>query len=272
VNLRRVLTGVHLVGGNGYPAILTEIEAAVVQQRLSEHPKLSRGRPAGRRHALAGLLYCAACGAKLTTGSGTYRCLVGHLGCGKGGIKATDIERYLAREALRHQVDEPRQGVKRSAKKSTAAAVNTSPLLAELRGVERRLGEVSDGLADGTLTVAVAGRAIEKLEDKRRDLTDKLARSLPPVESAPQIRVGDIYTAEEVLEAVGGNPGWDLSHPRLQTGDDFRKRWEARQLTEAEVAIMRDCIEPYIDHATVAPRERRGKEFDPNRVAISWRY
>lgn len=57
--LRRMLTGEHLTGGNGYPAILSDIEAAIVRQELGDQPQLKQGRPKGRRSPLVGLLRCA---------------------------------------------------------------------------------------------------------------------------------------------------------------------------------------------------------------------
>ncbi len=331
VNLRRMLTGEHLVGGNGYPPILTEVEAAIVRQRLDNQPTLGRGRPKGRRNALAGLVVCAVCGAKLSGGAGRYRCLPGHTGCGKVSIEATALERFLVQEMFRLRfaklprrarpdtvewvfqelktypgaaevsdkylrqmaeqyagkyaghlqiIDRLQAAAGEFASKKGSAIVQTSDksrLLQEVKTIERRIEELSDQVADGKTTVAFAGRTAKKLEARRRKLTDQLARSLPPAPAAPQLWVGDVFTTIEFLQAASEATIGELVATGVkvatlpQVGTDFRERWQARQLTEAEVAALRDLLTAEVGHATIAPRERRGKKFEPTRVNIVWR-
>jgi DNA invertase Pin-like site-specific DNA recombinase len=265
--LRRMLAGEHLTGGNGYPRILTDVEAAVVREELAEQPKL-KARVPGQRSPLVRFLYCSECGQKLSTGSsGYYRCLVSHGGCGAVSIKATPLERYIALEGFRHYISERQSGRRRQQPKHQPVA-DTSPILEELRAVERRTNEVSAGIADGTLTVAVAGPAARQLEERRRALTEQLARSLPPIESGPTIRIGDIFTSDEVFDALGevtDTFGGDYAN------DSFRERWEARQLTGAEAEQLRDLFADVLERATISPRAHRGHVFDPSRVSIQWR-
>ncbi len=70
--MRRLLTGEHLTGGNGYPAILTDVEAAIVREKLAV-PRGRTGCPSGRRYAVSKLVYCAECGTKLTAAVGTLK-------------------------------------------------------------------------------------------------------------------------------------------------------------------------------------------------------
>lgn len=236
---RRMIRGEHLTGGNGYPRILTDVEAAIVRQELVDQPKL-KARAPGRRFPLSSFLYCSECGEKLTTGSsGYYRCGVSHGGCGAVSIKATPFERYLAVEGFRHYVTERQRGVR--AKQPERPAVDTSPGLAELHDVEERISEISDALADPAsgMTVAVASAASQKLEDRRRALLEQLARSLPPVESRPTLNVGDIFTRDEVTEVLGAATDRFGGN---YADDSFRQRWEERKLTEAEAAQLRDLF------------------------------
>jgi recombinase len=270
--LRRMLTGEHLTGGNGYPAILDDIEAAIVRQELGDQPQLKQGRPRGRRSPLVGLLRCAECGQKLTTGQGRYRCGVSHGGCGAVTINAYPLERYIALEGLRRHIENLRSGKKHGRTSEPVAVADTSPIFDELHEVERRIEEIVDGLDDGTLTVAVAGRASKKLEERRRALTERLARSLPPAESGLKVELADIFTASDVM-AVGG---WLRAKDFTVDGtfgedEGFRERWESRTLSEAEVGLLRDLFIDSLDQATISRRESRGRKFDPTRVEIRWR-
>jgi hypothetical protein len=152
------------------------------------------------------------------------------------------------------------------------AVADTSPIFDELHEVERRIEEIVDGLDDGTLTVAVAGRASKKLEERRRALTERLARSLPPAESGLSVKLADIFTASDVMAAGGWLRAKDFTvDGTFREDEGFRERWESRTLSEAEVALLRDLFMDSIDQATISRRESRGRRFDPTRVAIRWR-
>ena len=262
-NLRRMLTSEHLTGGNGYPAILKDVEAAIVRQELGEQPTVKRGRPPGRRYAASSLLFCGECGSKLTTGTGAYRCSVSHGGCGKVSVKATDLERYLLEVWVQHALKRPRKKTKTPRSKSLPDA---APLLAELRDVELRLEEVASGLAEGTLTVGVAGAANQKLEQRRKALTEQLARTLPEPQFDPTVRVS-------VARAEDGKPYIVSAIPRLgpDGADDLVARWETRRLTDAENEQLRELLAYDIERVTIAPRDKRGPAFEPKRVRIAWR-
>jgi site-specific DNA recombinase len=269
--LRRMLTGDHLTGGKGYPAILDEVEAAIVRNELGEQPKLKEGRPAGRKYPLVGYMRCSECSVKLIGSSGSYRCGPSHGGCGRVSIRATPVERFLLTATFREGMRAVARNMPAPTSKSTSpeAVVDTSPLLAELRGVEARVEEVADALADGTLTVQVAGRTTAKLEERRRALTEELARNLPPTKSTPVV---DLMAA---LRLAGALPAMEEARRRglldiPEPDPRFQERWETRTLTEAEVAQLRDVFAAFIDHVVISPRERRGKTFDPSRVDVVW--
>jgi hypothetical protein len=267
--LRRMLSGEHLTGANGYPPILDEVEAAIVRDALGATERKLKARAPGRRYPLASLLFCSECGTKLAGSSASYRCGVSHGGCGLVSIKAAPLERYVALEGFRHYISGRRSGA-RAAKPQQQASPDTSPLIEELHAVEQRIKEVASALADpnSKLTVAVASDTSSQLEERRRALMERLARSLPPVEAGPTVKVGDIFTHEEVVEAFGevtDTFGGDYAD------ESFRERWEARELSGAEVEQLRDLFAEVVERVTVSPRERRGRKFDPSRVEIRWR-
>jgi len=254
-SVRRLLTSDHLTGARGYPRILDETEAAIVRDRIGAR---KMGRPPGRRYVATPFMYCAECGHKLTTGADAYRCRPGP-GCGKVSIKATDVEMYLLRAWVAHD-----QKVKRKASKRPPAPPDPSPVLAELHDVEHQLAEVTEALGDGSLSVAVAGPASKALEERRRALTEELARSLPPAQPGRRMIVIELESGEVFVtdkDKVFGP----------EAGEAFMRRWQARELTGNEVEDLRDFLTIHIQRVEVSPRVKRGREFEPRRVKIAWR-
>ncbi|MDP9299298.1 MAG: hypothetical protein M3P43_00115 [Actinomycetota bacterium] len=78
--------------------------------------------------------------------------------------------------------------------------------------------------------------------------------------------MSDLFTKREVLSVGAWLRADDFAH----ADDSFRDRWEARQLTAAEVAQLRALFAEYLDRADISRRNGRGGGFDPARVAITW--
>ena len=138
-----------------------------------------------------------------------------------------------------------------------------SPVLDDLREVERQLADITQALGDGSLSVSVAGPASKALEDRRRALTEELARALPPAQPKRfvviQLESGGVFVTDK--DKFRGP----------KDAEDFMERWERRELTGNEVEDLRDFLAIHIERAEVSPREKRGRAFEPERVKITWR-
>jgi DNA invertase Pin-like site-specific DNA recombinase len=259
--LRRTLLSEHLSGARGYPRILSDQEVAIVRNTLRSEERRP-GRPPGRRSPLVGFLRCADCGQNLTTGGGAYRCSPSRGGCGGVSIKAYPLERFMLVESLRRWLE-----VGDRAKREDVPDVDAAPALDELRKLERRSEEIAAGLADGTLTVQVGGEASRRVEARRRELAETLARALPPPRTAPVVRkLTDLLTPEE-LDDVGVRVTartWNEASDAA-----FRELWEARDIESVEQ--LRQLYAEVLDYAVISRRERRGHAFDPARLEIAWR-
>lgn len=259
-NLTRTLLGEHLIGAKGFPRILSDEEAAVVRGMLATTERKA-GRPSGIRAPLAGYLRCGECGSKMTTGANYYRCSVSHGGCGGASITMVPLERYVLLESLRQWLE-----VGRPDAVDGAAPAETSPLIEELRALEAREEEIASALASGELTTRIAGEATRKVEARRRELTEALARALPPPEAEPLVTsLVEVFTPAELVE---------VGLERFVTVRNFDAALPFREASERRdpeaVAQVRDLYNEVLDHATVSRRQRRGRGFDPARVAITW--
>jgi DNA invertase Pin-like site-specific DNA recombinase len=263
-NLRRALTSNHLTGGRGYPRILSDEEAAIARSALAVE-KRPVGRPVGLSAPLAGFLRCGECGSKLTTGAGAYRCSPTHGGCGGVSIKQVPLEHHLLLESLRRWLEIGRPGHDGR----DAGEADALPLLEELRKLEARAEEIAEELADpnGTLTPKLAGEASRRVEDRRRELTEQLGRTLPPPRVEPQLRSLTQVFAPDELVAVGLERFVTVRD--FDAAEPFRQRREERD-PEA-VQQVRDLYVEVLDHAIVNKRKHRGRGFDPSRVEIEWR-
>jgi hypothetical protein len=107
-------------------------------------------------------------------------------------------------------------------------------------------------------------RATDKLEARRREIETQLADALPTTQ--PFVPVG-LFSAADLPAniASGGNEGIAVG----LAGDDFRARWETRDLTPTEVGHVHDWFASQILSATV--RVASGRGFDPSRLKIHWR-
>jgi site-specific DNA recombinase len=259
--LARTLTLGHLTGERGYPRVLSDEEAAIARAALGSRPR-EPGRPIGVRAPLSGFLRCADCGTKLSSAAGFYRCPLGHGGCGSVSIKSLPLERYVLLESLKRWID-----VGDRTPDEKLPERDTAPLLAELRKLEKRAADISDGLASGVLSVQVAGEASQRVEARRREATEMLSRAVKPAKTEPTIRsLVEVFPPEELVEAGLGRyvreRDRDASHP-------FRAKWEARD-SEA-VAQVRSMYTEVLDHAVITQRRQRGRAFEPERVRITWK-
>ncbi len=272
-HLRRTLTSPVLLGGGDWDAILSEDQQALLAARLSVSGQKGKGRPSGRRYAASGLLLCGGCDTKLMGSAGHYCCPATSGGCTKVRVPAYPLERWLVRETLTHQIEGQRKGRKK--RRKAAALADTAPLVRELRDVEERIGRLALDYADGTLTAAQLRIATEALEERRQALIRKFAANVSPPE-APQLRMGDFVTIEDIDAALGGEylnwmekAGLDVEDQR-RVGTEFRERWEARNLTESEVAQVHEWLVTSVEEARVQSGKRYARTFDPSLITVSW--
>jgi site-specific DNA recombinase len=228
--LRRTLLSDHLTGGRGYPRVLSDEEAAVARAALASEER-PPGRPRGLRAPLSGFVFCSECGARMTTGSGYYRCSASHGGCGGTSILAWPLDQYIIQEVARRW--RPRfQKRERSPERNA--------LLADLQQLEQRARDIADGLASGTLSVQVAGQASRQVEQRRREVTEALARGMPTPET-PQPK-----NQQEMLKMI-------------------------KDAGEQASAFVRGLLTQTVERITISRRQRRGRGFEPDRVEITWK-
>ena len=241
-HIRRMLMTDLLVGGPAWPPILTEDEHALVLARLKTQSVAPGGRPAGRRYALNGMVVCGLCGAKLQGSSGAYRCTPNRSGCGKLAAQATPLEQHvLLATWLRGQPD----GITvELGSRPSDTSEDTSPLLKELREVEDRIARAQDDYADGAFDVAGYTRITRRLEARREDLLDQVARATPALAAPQALTLDDVNT--------------------------LRERWGTRDLKESEVARLQDFLAAKGTRVVVNPGRARHRKFDPNRVEVTW--
>lgn len=263
--LRRLLLSEHLVGGRGYPRVLSDEESAVARAAVAREERRV-GRPVGLKAPLAGYLRCAECGSKLSTGSGAYRCTPSHGGCGAVSIKAIPLERHVLVESFRRWIEVYGDRQDGERRREDEPSPDTEPLLDELRTLEEREGQIADGLADGTLTVAVAGKAMRQVETRRREVTEQLARHLPPPQSKPLVRRPDEVFRPDELRSLGLRVTMFAKHGGAE---QFATLWEDRDPEAVEQ--VRALYGEVLDHAVISRRERRGRAFDPTRVRLAWK-
>jgi hypothetical protein len=126
-----------------------------------------------------------------------------------------------------------------------------------------RLEQLAEAFADGG-SVDAYRRATDKLEARRREIETQLADALPT--TPPFVPVG-LFSAADLPAniASGGNEGIAVG---LAGDDDFRARWETRDLTRP--SWPRSRLVRLADlSATV--RVASGRGFDPSRLKIHWR-
>lgn len=251
-HLQRMLTGgagrerPYAAGGVGWPAILTEDEVALLRARLSVASKYGPKEPArGRKYALTGLVTCSECGTRMVGSGGFYRCSQRDGGCGRVGVKARNLEQFMAEEL------EARRQEGWTVVQDAPTVEVSEELLANLREVTARLHEISVAIADGTLSVTTGGRAEQLLETRRAALQEQIAVAMPVQQVGRYALLHDEGARRDV--------------------EDWERRWEANELTEIELRDLRDEFGAFVQRITVQPRPDRRKTFNEERVEIRWR-
>jgi DNA invertase Pin-like site-specific DNA recombinase len=191
-----------------------------------------------RSYLLKGIARCGPCGAKLVARPRTdkARCYVcatgpGFSGCGKIRVLAEPLEDLVV-DMLLAALDGPGLAGRLQARDEGAPVRATEQT--ELADVERRLDELAETFADGTVSRREWLAARGRLETRRDTLTARLAASGP---SALAVLTGDVYDAWERLS-------FDQRH--------------------AIVAAI-------VDRVTVKPALKGRNRFDPDRVDVRWR-
>ncbi len=254
--LRRVLTawrtaGVRAVGKDTgttrsepvatavWPAILDRTTVERLRALLLD-PQRRLNRSA-RRYLLTGMIRCRLCGAKLVARprADKRRCYVcstgpGFSGCGKIRTLAEPVE-DLVIEAVMQRLDSPALA---SALADLASGTGETDLGTDMADDERRLVELAEEWANGTITRAewlVARNALEsRLEASRRTL----ART----------------TRTTALDGFLGAQG------------ALRAAWPTLGLDR-----QRAVLAAVIDRVVIAPAVKGRNVFDPERVDMVWK-
>lgn len=242
-----------IAGGADWDTIASADEVALVTaaidaakpHQFADAPA-NDARPGARRYVLSGLVECSLCGTKMLGSSGYYRCMPINGGCGQVSVSARQLEDLLDR---RVQQERETTGARDP---EAADAVSGDPaerdaILAELADVNHRLDELATAIDDGSMSIALAGKAEAKLTARRTQAEARLAALMP--EQAARSPY-DFGTSEEAA--------------------DWRARWEARELTAVEVADLHDTFAAYFSSIQVAPRDGRPKQLDPARIKVQW--
>ncbi len=301
-DMRRVLLSpqvagirVHRRGGTvvgeydgDWKAILSRDEHELLKATMGDPARRTAGfsgkreASTGRRHPLTGLIRCGECGMKLAgkraTGKArSYACTSAQAGCGRVAIVAYPLERWLARQVLIHEIAEVRSGSTPGRFETTSApnsGADDTAVLAELRDVQDRINRLAEDYADGMLTAQQLRIATQRLDTRRAELTAQLAHGHPTEQKRP-IRVGDIYTADDVYDALGADPRPRMRElgidPAVPTDDEFRERWRVGTLTPSEVLHLHEEMAASVERVTIARAAKVGGRFDSGRVEVAWR-
>jgi DNA invertase Pin-like site-specific DNA recombinase len=194
-------------------------------------------RRSARSYLLKSIGRCGLCDARLVARprSDKRRCYVcargpGYEGCGKIRVLADPLEDLVVDMALA-AIDGP--GLI-EARRNVTGDNPADGVAVELADVERRLDELAETFADGTVSRREWLTARGRLEARRDALTARLAASGP---SPLAMLAGDVYETWERLS-------FDQRH--------------------AIVAAV-------VDRVVVGPAVRGRNRFDPDRVTVTWR-
>jgi site-specific DNA recombinase len=226
-----------VVGEATWPAIVDRATWEACQRVLRDPSRVTNRSP--RSYLLKSIAACGLCGAHLVARprSDRRRCYVcargpGFKGCGKIRVLADPLEELVTDHVLAALdgpgLDAARQ---RTGESSDSPADN---VVVELADVERRLDELAEDYADGTVDRRQWSVARKRLEARRDALSARLAASGP---SPLRMLAGDVYDAWEGLT-------FDQRHA---------------------------IIGAVVDRVTVGPAVRGRNRFDPDRVDVVWR-
>jgi DNA invertase Pin-like site-specific DNA recombinase len=254
--LRAMLTspfhaGRHADGTVGtWPAIFNEDEATLLRARFPNN-----GQGAGRgkgprttvRYPLSGLVVCSACGRKLLGAGGAYKCQVRNGGCGSVGIRTWLLDRYVDERLWAR--NETWEGEMR---RNVQPAADTEALVTAIQAAEQRTAELHEAYAAGELTLEDF-KAMREAVARRQDEAEARLRELAPV--APVALWPDLEDKSDL---------------------EFYRRWQARELTDEEIADVNALFRRWIEKVVVTPALRRGRlpageDDTPRRVTIQWK-
>jgi site-specific DNA recombinase len=228
-----------VVGDGTWPAIIDR----ATHERLVSLCSSRLAPKARRRGLLTGLVVCGGCGFVMYRDGDSWRCRVRveqpEANCGRVSMRAPDLEGLVVEAALR-LLERPsglRAAIRKRERGAPAADDDTA---GELVDVEDRLRELAEEWAAGRVTSGERLAARKVLDERHRELRDRLAS-----------RTGDA-----VVE-------------RMLGVEDVRGRFETRDVDERG-ALLRALIEA----VEIAPTDRRGRGVTADarleRVTIRW--
>jgi hypothetical protein len=233
---RRVFRGED-VGPAQWPAIITPDQHLRLVGALPRADK--RGRPP--TNLLTSMLRCGRCGARLLSsrsarGARRYMChrTPGSPGCGRIAVEAEHLEALITK-AILLRIDSPALAAALSRRANTADA---SELVDQLTAISEHLETLDhDFYVEGVIDRARWLKVKRALEERRDHVQSQI-------------------TVESRTTALDGY---------LNTNGALRQAWP-----DLTIDTKRAILATLIDHITIAPAQRRGSRFDPDRVDITW--
>jgi len=207
--------------------VVTPEEQATLGALLAQ---TSNRRPGAIKFVLSGIATCGRCGGPMAGNRNTYACTAGH-GCGNTSVRAARLEQVVVDRLPASVTVKPTQ------------TVEAQEAVAELRSLEARKDALGEAFASGDMTAEQVRRATDSLDQKIDVLRHMVAGQ-----------------AEELYAVEAASPKVLLADPA------YRARWEAHELTAAEIEEARAYIRRAFRSITVNPGTRMA--FDPGRVAL----
>ena len=251
VPLRKLLTQARLAGArevNGelvatgaIAPLISVDDLAAVRSILAVKTRRGAGSNA-RKHLLSGFAVCGICGTPLVAGARsdgrrTYNCPpTSHAfrpGCGGVSVSLERADEVVTAAVLDLLADATEVGDALAAEDQNGEVADA---VAELRGIDARWMDLSADYADGIVTRAEFGAMRGRLTERR----DRAER---------RIAAASQTTARS----------------RLPFGKRAWTDWEV-----ADLDWRRAVLDALVVRVVVAPTERRGRVFDPSRVAVEW--
>ena len=248
-----------IVGDAQWPEILDRDTWERLQTRLSNG---GHGNGQREQHMLAGMLYCAECGAPMAAGgqAGAYRCNrlaktpTGGKPCGKVSRNIERLEQHVVAEWARHM--ERATGTLHFSPELSAAIsgteAETERLTTEREEITRRIKKTRNGYATGVLDDEDFFPVIGTLRARLAEIDRELERVAKPLSINPSDSI--LKTALE-LQRSGHVLTWEQALDQIDT-----------------VEGKREYLSRYIDRIDVGKHSKPGStKFDPNTVKITWR-
>jgi DNA invertase Pin-like site-specific DNA recombinase len=222
-----------------WPPIITSAKRDQVIALMDA--KATSGRRTPRRYLLSGMLRCGKCGTRLYSNvrngyERRYVCSSGpdHDGCGRLTVRAAPVEQILT-DAVLFRLDTPDLAQALTGKRDDDRAALLGDEMAE---DQRQLDELAQLYADRQITA-------QEWMTARRQITDRI--------EATRRQIGRVTGHRMLAELLG-------------TGSQLRDTW-ANLTLQRQAAI----VAAVLDHAVIAPIERRSAKFQPERIQPVWR-